>query len=530
MLTPSLALLTRALRLDARLFRAHIVRMVFLGFIFFSLLIAHLSSGLFGAPGLRFFGQIAWLNAILMTLAGIGFFSTAITEEKDEGMLGLLRMAGLGPLVLLLGKSTSRMMSALLILGVQVPFALLAVTLGGVTVHQVLAVYVALAAYLVLLANLGLLCSVVGSGSATASGLMTLVLGLFLIGAPVADGMLTSSPVVGGFGGAVWTVATPVFSKLVEASVFVRLNTILETTFAESAWSFQVWSNLAAAGLLFGLSWLLFERLTGSRRPLLGQLLTSRKSLNSPERLQTRSPRRVWGHPLVWKDFHFLAGGRRMMIAKTILYGLGIAAFWGFWFSTSVHGMSWPGALNEMGGVAMVWMIAAAGIELCLLASNLFRIEVKDRTLPLLMMLPQTTGRIAYAKTGGVLLSLGPAVGWFVAGAVLAPDSFLDGLAVFVTYPSVILVWLSVLMFVLFLHLTAYLSLLVKWGALPLAIGLLYVLFSCCLSPFAMILAILGSEWDTGVLMFIPYYSVSVGLLVLLHYLIRRRLEDLSSQ
>jgi len=486
MWTPSLALLTRALRMDARLMRAHIVRMLFLGIVFFSLLITHASSGRFGAPGLEFFWKIAWLNAILLTLAGIGFFSTAITEEKDEGMLGLLRMAGMGPLVLLLGKSTSRMMSALLILGVQIPFALLAVTLGGVTVHQVLAVYGALAAYLVLLANLGLFCSVAGSGSASASGLMTLVLGLFLIGAPLIDAALASTLPVPGGTGTVWTAAAWVSSRLVAASVFVRLNTILDISFAGSVWSFQVWSNFAAAGAFFGLSWLLFDRLTGSARPLLGPLRALR---NAPDRLPTRSPRRVWVSPIAWKDFHFLAGGRKIMIAKTILYGLTIAGFWGYLISTSPRPMYWRNPLEEIGQIAMLEMIGAIVLELSLLASSLFRGEVKDRTLPLLMMLPRTTGSIAYAKTGGALLSLGPAVGWFCVGAVLAPDSFVDGLELFFTYPSAVFAWLYVLIFALFLYLTVYLSLVVKWGALPLAIGLLSLAFGCCLSPFSALFA-----------------------------------------
>ena len=527
MLTPSLALLTRALRLDARLLRAHLVRMLFLGFVFFSLLIAHVSSGWYGAPGLQFFRQIALLNAVLLTLAGIGFFSTAITEEKDEGMLGLLRMAGMGPLVLLLGKSTSRMLSALLILGVQVPFALLAVTLGGVTAQQVLAVYVALAAYLVLLANLGLFCSVAGSGSATASGLMALALGLFLICAPLIDAELAVSSAPPGFSGTLWTAAAWVSSRLVAASVFVRLNTILDISFDGSVWSFQVWSNFAAAGAFFGLSWLLFDRLTDARRPLFAWL---RRRPNAPDRLPTRSPRRVWKHPVVWKDFHFLAGGRRMMIAKVILYGLGIDAFWGFWLWTSVGGFTWPGSPSELGEIAMIGMILAAVVELSLLASNLFRGEVKDRTLPLLMMIPRDTGGIAYAKAGGALLSLTPAVGWFCVGAVLAPDSFFDGLEPFFTYPEAIIAWLYLLIFVLFLYLTAYLSLMVKWGALPLAIGLLSIGFGCCISPFSVIFVLIGEGFGSEVAAVFPYFALSVGLLGYLHYLIGRRLEALSSR
>ena len=54
-----------------------------------------------------------------------------MAEEKEEQTLGLLRMTGLSPLSILLGKSTSRLCGALLLLAAQFPFTIFAVTLGG---------------------------------------------------------------------------------------------------------------------------------------------------------------------------------------------------------------------------------------------------------------------------------------------------------------------------------------------------------------------------------------------------------------
>ena len=75
-------------------------------------------------------------------------------------MLGLLRMTDLNSIAILLGKSTSRLVGAFLMLVVQLPFILLAVTLGGVGLIQILAAYSSLLAYLFLVCNLALLCSV----------------------------------------------------------------------------------------------------------------------------------------------------------------------------------------------------------------------------------------------------------------------------------------------------------------------------------------------------------------------------------
>ena len=100
--------------------------------------------------------MIVYLDVTFMTLLGIGFFSTAITEEKEEDTLGLMLMAGISPLGILAGKTGGRLWQALLLVIVQYPFMLLAVTMGGVSGAQVWAVTVALLAYMVLLAGFGL--------------------------------------------------------------------------------------------------------------------------------------------------------------------------------------------------------------------------------------------------------------------------------------------------------------------------------------------------------------------------------------
>ena len=119
------AMFTRALRSDTRRLRPHLFRMLFAGLILGSLVMAHIQSLSLGAPGLFFFGNILWLNLVLIVLAAVSFLSTAITEEKEEGTLGLLMLAGVSPLAMLLGKSSTRLFSTALLLVVQFPFQLM---------------------------------------------------------------------------------------------------------------------------------------------------------------------------------------------------------------------------------------------------------------------------------------------------------------------------------------------------------------------------------------------------------------------
>ncbi|MBM4077958.1 MAG: hypothetical protein FJ267_20205, partial [Planctomycetes bacterium] len=293
-----LALLTRSLRQDAKQFRNHMFRLAFVGFIYTSLLFATFTSSMFGAPGLRFFTTIAYLNLFFISCAGIGYFSTAITEEKEEETIGLLQMAGLNPLGILFGKSTSRLIQAMLLLIVQFPFSLLAVTLGGVTPHQIVSAYVALVAYMILLANVALLFSTICDRSGLASVLTGFVFaGYFL--APYWTASLSTLLISYGWSSTQGYQGqlNSILMKLGNISVFDRLRATTETGFHDAAISHQVVSNIVGGMICFLLAWVLFHPFTksysthGVQRGIV---------LKSSGRIAVLSPGRCWKWPLVW--------------------------------------------------------------------------------------------------------------------------------------------------------------------------------------------------------------------------------------
>ena len=96
-------------------------------------------------------------------------FSSVITEEKEQRTLGLLRLAGFRAIWILVGKSLGQLVSAMLLLALQIPFGILCIALGGVSVSQVMAAFSMLSAYMLFLAGLGLLCSTVTPRSGAAA-------------------------------------------------------------------------------------------------------------------------------------------------------------------------------------------------------------------------------------------------------------------------------------------------------------------------------------------------------------------------
>jgi ABC-type transport system involved in multi-copper enzyme maturation permease subunit len=505
MLASSLTLLNRSLREDSRLLRPHLLRALIVAFIFAALLLALASGSRVGAPGLRFFRSLAHMNLWFITLAGVSYFATAITEEKEEMTLGLLRMAGIGPVSLLLGKSTSRLIGGIVSLSVQFPFTLLAITLGGVTWQQVFGVYVALLAYLLFVANLGLLCSVLRKRSTGASRLTGILLALIVfcpwffgwaLGASVRAGWLAPNAAVRSFE---W-----LFETLSAASIWGRLSTIMATGFDESPISFQVVANLLGAAACFTLAWGAFNAFVRDEQPATpgrGALFLRGGRLN-PFRAG-----RPWANALIWKDFNFIGGGLGMLLVKLLVYGGLIFGLIGLGVYYSPYPIQTREVIETIGSAFLLAMPLAAAIESALFASRIFRDEAQWKTLSSILMLPGTIPQIIYPKVAGCLLALTPAGLYFCLGAFLNPQVLTEFLRDSLDQP---MFWCFLISYFVFLHLAAFLSLVIKWGALPLAFGIVYLLPGFCMSALFTAVPLRDADGFAVMLAFFGLIAMSV--------------------
>ena len=279
------------------------------------------NAGWYGAPGLRFLEPMVWINLVCITLAGLSYFASAITEEKEEMTLGLLRMTDLNPVAILLGKSTSRLVGALLLLLVQVPFVLLAVTLGGVGMVQIAAAYSTLLAYMFFICNLALLLSVVFRNTATAGGVGLFILILFFFGcywvAAIESGLTASGYINPAKG--VWPTVTSAIGFWRQATPSERIASIFQTGFTGPVAGFQVVSNLVAGVLLFLLAWLVFDWCTREEK----DAAPARRWLIGRKNRRSRIPPHLVGPgAITWKDFTFIGGGKIGLLLKFALLGL----------------------------------------------------------------------------------------------------------------------------------------------------------------------------------------------------------------
>jgi hypothetical protein len=481
-------------------------------------------AGWFGAPGLHFLQEMVWLNLVFITLAGLSYFASAITEEKEEMMLGLLRMTDLSPVAILLGKSTSRLVGALLLLLVQVPFVLLAVALGGVGLLQIAAAYGTLLAYLFLVCNLALLFSVVFRSTTTAAAFTFAVLLVFLIGhywAASIEQSIASSGWINLHQG-VGSILTTMIDLWRQAAPSDRLSAIFRTGFAGPAIGFQVASNLALGVLLFFLAWMVFDWCTREEKDAAP---SRRWFLRRATRRSRIPPRLVGTRAISWKDFTFISGGRLGLLVKfgVVVFLLVLCNFIALEFGTGND------FTRGFEGTVLIWVsLIVTAVCVVLEAAHVFQEEIRWKTLSSLVTLPVSVPELAYRKVAGTLAGTLPLLGGVGFGVLLVPDGVGKFLNEIFNEPIALgMFTVAILQYILFLHLTAFLSLIIKRGALPLAIAIQYVGGSFFMTFFGVVFSI-GSGGPGAGLFFTGL--LCVGLTAILHRAIGLRLARAAAE
>jgi len=530
--SPLLALFIRSVREEVRSRATYWARAGLGGFLLLVVALFALSNRWTGAPGKVFFTTVISFQAVAVALVGLSYFGSAITEEKEEQTLGLLRMTSLNPLSILLGKSTSRLCGALLLLVGQVPFTIFAVTLGGVSLGQIAAVYCALGAFMFLLCNLALLGSVLARRTSEAAAFCVLVL-VILLGSVWLFGFLhdqlTGFPrlqtAFGDAADALWN-STPI----------ARLQEVLSTGFSGPPVGWQVLSNLTAGIGCFFLAWALFGRFC-DRAPG-GASAESGPGGGRFGRRWLRPPR-AWKNALVWKDFYFVCGGSLGFTIRMVCYGGAFLPF--ICRATGVWGViaDMARAMSEV--TAFVFSIDAA-----LLASRIFGLELREQTLTALAALPCTMRKIVYRKAFGCLLAAAPGIAAVIAIQMLSLHSFAvipAGTSLPFSMRQFMILqtlsgWATT---VLMVQVAAWLSLYLKRGAAPIAFvgthaAMMVVAMLCsvvvAMNAFRAFNSASALTPNFSFIVLGPIISVVVGIVAALvfHFLGLRRLEVLAGE
>lgn len=174
------------------------------------------------------------------------------------------------------------------------------------------------------------------------------------------------------------------------------------------------------------------------------------------------------------------------------------------------------------------------GFDASLLVSRSLHDEMRGQTLSALVMLPTSIRFVVYSKLAGALLGLLPGLSCFLATLFGTNEGHKVLVDIFQSDPSGMQLASIVQAFTTLLllpHLAAAYALLVRWGAVPLAIGSLFAL--SFVQSFVMQLvffAINAASMDSYALFMCAMTVANILLCVGCHLFVLRRFRKLSER
>ncbi|MBL8814795.1 MAG: ABC transporter permease [Planctomyces sp.] len=523
--------LTRSIRQESRVFLFHVIRggLAFTVMAFFILQLETVA--FFGSAGARFSGMILTCCYWFLSLVGGLYFSVAITEEKEEDTLALLRMTGVSNLGLLIGKSIPRLAMVILFLLVVLPFLVLSITMGGVVIEQLLASVLALMCYAFMLCQMGAFASTVAMNNRRAFTLMTFLWAIFELGylgffvlAEVARTTFLSESTA---------------SFMVDCALYFQERTLMRTLSGyqmlnrgDAIWSSQM-TFQACSGLGFLiLSWISFDFFN---QRAIGQGLTQESGHRILDIFRSRrTSSRVAGDALLWKSWQFASGGWPWLIIRFIsipMFSMGLVAIFLLFLGENIDSEVLVGAL--LFGSFVLFLIECAR-----LFGSVLNVEIYQKTLSSLMMLPKSPYSIAVGLTAGVIPGLLPSLFWFVTGWILMFATFThsdtsNAIEVFIEpWFLHLFTW-----FLFTVHLGTALSTVLRYGGMVIAAAILWIVMPMFSIVVIGIMAFAlrsaagpGSEAVFRFLIPMGLMVVEILLCGLCQKLIVRRMEEVAGQ
>lgn len=367
---------------DARQLTPHLCRLGALLLLFLFVVLPASQSTTVGAPGLGVLRSIVICAAVWVIAAGMAGFVSLLNDEWTGYNLELLRLTGMSAADLLWAKAIPQLATVASGVMLSFPMALLSVTLGGVALVQVGAIYVQLLVLISLVAVSSLLAGTLLKDLANAR--------IMAVGLMVAYGLCT-------LGADLFVFQTMNFRTPPSQPQWCLLTEcvrVLDSRFVGPIASWPVLLHLmTGAGLL-----------VVTRRWMAWNWERAADQMPSPtvSEEQPKQPQPLWrpalppprcsGNPIVWKDYYFLSGGDEMQYGKWAVMSLpasvtGAALLSHFYTSIDrTHSLQ-----NAIDGVlsmtAFLSIFAAIGV-ITFTAQRLWQTEIQERTLGSLALLP----------------------------------------------------------------------------------------------------------------------------------------------
>lgn len=318
-----------------------------------------------GSKGLELVSTLFYSSLILTTFACVSIFSSAVTDDKENGVLPLIMMTGMRPFSYTSSKFLSKFFQLSSLLLIMIPPTLFAITLGGVAVSQVVNLFTYIIIWLLLVSSLSFWPSVLFKTKQEASIISTIIISILLI-------LLT----------------------FFECSPFLRASQIIQLS-SEDLYSFrEIYIFLAISffslyssnknlhyGILFPISFMdnYFERMKIKR--FKGQI----ENYNG-ENIIIRTPKRL---SIMAKDKYLVP--YKPMFSENIVLNISIGSFL---ILTFPFGFT----------IGVIWLVATPLILTWKRITQVIALELDNQTFSGLMALPMSNKQLLEEKINSACL------------------------------------------------------------------------------------------------------------------------------
>ncbi|MCM8536311.1 MAG: hypothetical protein NE334_10270 [Lentisphaeraceae bacterium] len=407
-ITKQFALVKQTLLCDLRSVGLGLLQLAFAAVLFLSFFIFQ-QEFKYGrqSSGLQLFSNISLTNLSFTFFATMCLFLTILREEKEEDTLGLILMTGISPFAYVIAKYGSRFVTYLKLVSIQIPFIVLSIVFGGLTIKAVLMSYLLIFSYTFFLTALSLVVSVISTSLFLGSVIVVLLTSaVHLVGIYIKSGYQSFSlmsilfyplklmdKLIRGLGIGVATEELYIFSCLcIVVGVILYISGIsLFNTFSTN--SFKEYEVFDIKKKLLKLSLLKFLKRIFNRR------FSQRAILE--------------------KDFRFNHYGPTLWLTQFIVFGLGY-----LWSINS----SYSRLLSDM---VLVSSFTSLGLFI-LLGNFVFGSEMKNQTLQSLLILPNDHKRLFWSKMFALLLAGAPSFSFLIVMGFLESNMNIKNL--FITF------------------------------------------------------------------------------------------------
>ena len=360
--------------------------------------------------GLVLFSSLTMTSLVALLIISITTACWSVVREREERTLGLLVLSDISTRGFVCGKAGTSLFSTTMTILSILPLFILAISLGGISIMQVLTAFGILLSTIFLGTGIGLLGSCSCTETRQANSLTAFLSVLWFIVAPIAAILLLS-----------------VYSNNYRSADFAM--SIISPFAAMSQINYG--NQLHLAGLNCALSLALGTACIAAANAVLPRTVVSRErpSVAAAVREKMRSsektrkwviPARILGNPVAWKDHHYYHGGTRATWTKFAVASIIVLALT-LLIGASINSGRLADTAKAMVVTQFIFSIAVFSLGSISHFGMTFNRERRSRSLEVLLTSGLTDGEIVQGKILAVVRSLLP---WFlsvlVCGVIIA--------------------------------------------------------------------------------------------------------------